>query len=114
MNPFKKKKNDMWDIRALAIRSLTTAIDEYADWYAENGLSLPEEYQFDPAGYTEVLRQIQRAFYLASTENDEDGEIQLAKKSGDTDLIAKLNDDMQSGFSLFGKSLNFLYDKYQR
>lgn len=37
-------------------------IIQYVNWYAEDGMFLPQEYSADPAGWTEVLREIEAAF----------------------------------------------------
>ncbi len=34
----------------------------YVDWYAEDGLYLPEEFAKDPATWTQILRDIQAGF----------------------------------------------------
>ncbi len=36
----------------------------YTNWYAENGISLPLEYQKDPAAWTQKLRDVQAAFEI--------------------------------------------------
>lgn len=46
------------------IREIAPFIFAYVDWYAENGYFLPEEYAKDPAGWAQVLRDIQAAMDL--------------------------------------------------
>lgn len=45
----------------------------YVDWYAENGYFLPEEYAKDPAGWAQILRDIQAAMRIIINEQTEEG-----------------------------------------
>lgn len=118
IHPIEKrpKRAGVWNIRNLVIEKIGPVIDEYVDWYAENGVSLPECYALDPSGWTEVLRKIQRAFNLASIENEDYGEFFEAKKIVDETqrmtAINALQDDIYWGFRLYGKHLNDLFDRY--
>lgn len=98
------------DLRTIIIDKITDDIIEYTDWYAENGVYLPDEFAQDPSAWTEVLRKIQRAFRLAVMEFGSDGEIMKAQILGNQEEVKKLIGGMQEGFELFGKYLNVLRD----
>ncbi len=104
--------SDVFNIRDYTIRTLHPIIDEYVDWYAEHGVSLPEAFALDPAGWTEVLRKIQKAFFLAATEHDEDSPIAFSKKHGHEEALVEYRREIQAAFSLFGKHLDDIVDKY--
>ena len=110
------KKAGVWDIRDFVIKKVGPLVQEYSEWYANYGVSLPDCYAFDPTGWTENLRQMQRAFYLASIENEDYGEFYDAKNATEPgrkeELIIALNNEVSTGFRLFGKHLNDLKDKY--
>lgn len=108
----KHSPEEAFDIPAYAAKLLYPVVDEYIEWYADHGISLPEAYALDPSGWTEVLRKIQRAFYLKSTENDHGSEIMEAKRTLHDDRLESLREEMQSGFYLFGKHFLELFDKY--
>lgn len=98
------------DLRTTIIDRLTNDIDDYVEWYSEQGVYLPDEFAQDPSAWTEVLRKIQRAFRLASTELGSEGEIMKARILGNHEQVKKLTEEMQEGFELFGKYLNVLRD----
>lgn len=112
MQFFKKKTTVDENIRTRVVTLLYPIIDEYVDWYCEHGIYLPKSYELDPTGWTEVLRQIQRAFFLIYTSDQEDGEMTVAIKQNDEAYIKKLNEEINSGFFLFGKHLADLNDRY--
>lgn len=101
---------DVADIRRMTIKTLRPVINEYADWYAEHGITLPEEFAQDPTTWTNHLRTIQRAFNLAGDELEGKGEIFTAFKNNRDDLVATFNKEKQDGFELFGKYLSELVD----
>lgn len=104
------KARDIADIRRKTIETLCPIIDDYVDWYAEHGITLPEEFAQDPTSWTNHLRTIQRAFVLADDELNEVGEIHKYLKVNRDDVVAKLLEEKQEGFELFGKYLNVLID----
>lgn len=53
------------------IREIAPFIIVYVDWYSENGYFLPEEYAKDPAGWSQILRDIQAAMNLLVDGADE-------------------------------------------
>lgn len=110
---FGKKKVDAFDvadIRRATIKMLRPVLNEYVDWYAEHGITLPEEFAQDPTTWTNHLRTIQRAFNLAGDELEGEGEIFNAFKNKQNKLVASLNKEKQDGFKLFGKYLCELVD----
>lgn len=114
-NIFNKKENkvkarDIADIRRITITTLCPVVDDYCDWYAEHGITLPEEFSQDPTTWTNILRKIQRAFVLAEDSLNNVGEIHDAQKRDRDDLVTKLLSEQQEGFELFGKYLNVLVD----
>lgn len=110
------KRQGAWDIRTFVIDKVAPVIEEYASWYAEFGVSLPPAYELDPTGWTIVLWKINRAFELAKTIDDEDSEWAEARACENVEirekLLADLQDEVTSGFRLFGKHLMDLFDKY--
>ena len=102
-----KKKN----IRDMVMDAVYPNISIYADWYAENGVYLPTEFEFDPSGWTEVLRKIQRAFTLYATRQGSGGELMKASILGSADDVHKLEAEILEGFILFGKYLTVLDDE---
>lgn len=113
----KPKRAGVWNIRDFVIKKIGPVVDEYAEWYADHGVSLPEAYQFDPTGWTEILRRIQRAFYLAAIEKESVGEFAEAQLIQDEarrkEVIDGYRQEISDGFRMFGKHLNDLYDKYE-
>lgn len=109
-------KKEAFNIKGYVVQRVTPLIDSYADWYAQKGLTLPPEYAADPTTWTQILRDIQRAFILADTEDDEDGEIHKARVKWqsfgqeDPEAIKDLYAEIQKGFELFGKHLFYLKD----
>lgn len=109
-------KKEAFNIKGYVVSRVTPLIDSYVDWYAQRGIFLPPDYATDPTGWTEVLRKIQRAFILADTEDDDDGEIHQAKVKWSTfgqedpEAIKELYNEIQLGFELFGKYLMHLKD----
>lgn len=97
------------------VSPLAPRIDEYVDWYAENGLYLPKEYAQRPSDWTEVLRKIQRAFNLmAQTKRTARQELDNAitkKKAGDESEFNTLVRDVDEGLALFGKHTLDLWRK---
>lgn len=115
LNLFKKEKNknssrDIADIRRKTIETLYPIIDVYADWYAEHGITLPEEFAQDPTTWTNILRKIQRAFDLSANGNLPGGEIDKVRKVNRDDLVRIKEEEVQEGFELFGKYLQVLID----
>lgn len=106
----KSKARDISDIRRATITTLCPIIDTYVDWYAEHGITLPEEFAQDPTSWTNILRKIQRAFVLAEDDLNDVGEMQKYLKVNRDDIVAKLLDEQQEGFELFGKYLDVLID----
>lgn len=110
------KRAGVWNIRDFVVKKIGPIVDEYAEWYAEHGISLPAAYEFDPTGWTETLRHIQRAFNLAAVEKEDYGEFFDAKNNPDPvrreELLTSLREEISTGFRLFGKHLDVLYDKY--
>lgn len=109
-NKEKSKTREIVDIKKKAIETLCPIIDDYVDWYCEEGITLPEEFAQDPTTWTNILRKIQRAFILAEDNLNSVGEIQQYLKVNRDDIVAKLLDEQQEGFELFGKYLNVLID----
>lgn len=113
-NIFKKENKpgarDISDIRRYTIETISPVIDSYTDWYAEHGMTLPEEFSQNPTLWTNHLRTIQRAFNLANDELNDEGEIYDAFMRNRDDLVAKLDAEKQEGFELFGKYLTVLID----
>lgn len=103
-------------IRDVAVSSLTDIINNYTDWYVENGLYLPPDYATDPSSWNEVLRKIQRAFNLLNDEAHQKGELFEAKEEWkkygeqDTAKIDDLNKEIKQGLEFFGKYLFDLID----
>lgn len=95
-------------IREVAIAELYHVVDDYCTWYVEQGLYLPPDYATDPSGWNEVINQIKRAFTLMHDYSAETGELWKAK--GNEEMTAKLEKEVQEGFTLFGKYLFFLND----
>lgn len=46
------------------LQHMAPSVIAYANWYCENGLYLPEQYEDDPATWTQVLRYIQATFEI--------------------------------------------------
>jgi len=46
------------------LAKIANDVIDYVDWYCEDGLYLPTEYSKDPAGWSQILRDIQAAFAL--------------------------------------------------
>lgn len=115
MSWFTKKEDttvQAFNIFGTTIEKLYPIVDEYVDWYCDHGISLPQAYELDPSGWTEVLRKIQRAFELKATEKEEGSELMLAIREGNQERLDTLYGEIKTGFSLFGKHLPDLYDKY--
>ena len=46
------------------LKRLAPSVLKYTQWYCENGLYLPMEYEQDPAQWTHILRCIERTFEM--------------------------------------------------
>jgi hypothetical protein len=99
-------------IRDLSVEKLYKPVYEYCSWYVEQGIYLPPDYAKDPSGWSEVLNQIKYAFRLLYEYSERSGELWEARK--DKEATAKLEKEIQSGFSLFGKYLFFLTDEIKK
>lgn len=104
-NLFKKPQKT---IRDITVESLYKAIVEYDKWYSNCGLYLPPDYASDPSGWTEELHKIARAFKLMDDKNHETGEIW---NEPDLKKREELENEVRSGFFLFGKYLFWLTDQ---
>lgn len=96
-------------IRDTAVAELYHVIDDYCSWYPEQGLYLPPGYEKDPSEWNEVLNQIKRAFKLLHDYSAEEGQLWDAK--GNEEETKKLEEQIHTGFELFGKHLFYLTDE---
>ena len=58
---FDSYKYDHMDVYGSFVDFIGPLIDKYADHYAERGLKLPPAFSTNPSGWTEALRDMQRA-----------------------------------------------------
>lgn len=96
-------------IREAAVLELYHTIDDYCSWYIEQGIYLPPGYEKDPSGWNEVLNQIKRAFTLLHDYKAETGQLWDAR--GNAEETKKLQEQICTGFELFGKYLFYLTDE---
>jgi len=103
-------------IRDIAVQVMTDVISDYSDWYEEKGLYLPPDFATDPAGWTEALHKIKRAFTLLDDEAHQEGELWEAKNrwkeygEQDAERIKELEHEIQEGLLLFGQNLQYMTD----
>lgn len=102
-------------IRDAAIAYLAPLVDEYADWNAEKGLYLPPDFEKDPSGWAQALREMQYALNTLRAEQKGEGDLYDAKSrwrgEGDKEQIEDINNRVINGLALFGKYLFYLTDK---
>ena len=110
------RENKIKTLRDLVVWNLSGDVKDYAEWYADHGIYLPEEFSHDPSQWTEVLRKISRAFELRFDEIKGEGELFEARNRWaefgevDAEKLKELEQEVQEGFELFGKYLNVLTD----
>lgn len=113
---FRKTPRENVTIRDIAVEALFEAIDDYADWYSEEGLLLPPDYATAPTDWNIALQKMQRAFRLLYEEARKEGDFWEAKhawddfKEQDKEKIEQLNKEIEEGLALFGKCLFYLTD----
>ena len=94
---FKDKFYDASSVRDSFMAFIAPLIVEYVDWYAEEGLTLPDEYATKPGEWTDILRKMQKAMKG----------IQAGKSPKD-------DPELQEGLDLIGRHLYDLHDPLAR
>ena len=103
-----KKSKAIRTIRDATVDSLYHLIDDYSDWYDQEGLYLPPDFATRPSDWCEVLHQIRRAFKLLHDEVAREGELWEAREN--PEKTKELEEEIKKGFELFGKYLFYLTD----
>ncbi len=98
-------EEDTKNVRGYTIKKLQPVIKKYVTFEAEQGRTLPLEFQTDPAAWLSILRDIEYAF-----------DWQFAKEFGeefhtsDLEALKVHNERVTRGFELFGKHLRDLWN----
>lgn len=98
---------DKMNVNNFAVEMLYPCIDAFVEHSVQHGMYLPLKYKRDPAAWSEVLRKIQRAFYLSYTKFDKDSAYESTFEREKLDTLDKA---VQEGFELFGEHLQDLFD----
>ncbi len=71
------------------LKKMAPYVVSYCNWYAENGIFLPEEYERDPASWTQVIRFIQAVFEMIDNDDEEEEEMGIGYTEADQELYKK-------------------------
>lgn len=113
-------ENKNQTIRDKVVKTMWRKIENYSDWYEEQGLYLPPDYAADPSGWTEALHKVKRAFLLLKDEMNGEGELWKAKNQWkqfgeqDVEKIQELEKEIKEGLTIFGSQLLFLTDTIKK
>jgi hypothetical protein len=99
---------DVWDVGSFIINKIHAPLKEFARREEEEGMSLPAEFETDPAAWLEIVKKIEFSIDHAwKEENDMD---YYPTKNMGIDEEREFYEHVDEGFLLFGKYLRNLWD----
>lgn len=99
--------SDVWNLSHFTLRKVYRPLKEFVKNYEERGMSLPMDFETDPAGWTLVLKKIEYAFDdMWKSENDDSYDLWR----GTPEKVKEHNDKVQEGFELYGRYFRDLWD----
>jgi predicted FMN-binding regulatory protein PaiB len=107
---FFSKGEKVRTIRDIVVGSVYEALEDYSEWYEQQGLHLPPNFATDPTAYTEALHKMVRAFELLYEEIQGEGELLQARCGEDAQKVEQLEKEVQEGLLLFGQNFGYMTD----